>query len=307
MSASQAEASQCETRANGARAFVSRIAHLRAFRFVILVALAVACAGTSHAQTSPGTQAQTSQLSQDQPSEAERASYAEALAYCRGDVPRPLALRSDKLVLCLDGMIDNPIDPWTVHDLAQGGLFVVRSAGGKIRTAIQLADLLLSKQATVIVNDYCLANCANYLFFASLATFVPRESLVAWRNVVEPGECPAFSETRDPGAPLFNSGPCDRGFHDGRRYRYFDQYKQEFYSARVRRFQLPESVAIRRTFKRKFDETGKYPENVFWTWNPRFYSMYRTKVFYEAYPESQDEVDAIAAHIGLHEHIIYDP
>jgi len=45
------------------------------------------------------------------PSDAEKASYAEALAYCRGNVPRPISLRDDKRVLCFDGLIENPLIP----------------------------------------------------------------------------------------------------------------------------------------------------------------------------------------------------
>ncbi|MDE2063500.1 MAG: hypothetical protein KGJ00_13920 [Bradyrhizobium sp.] len=137
---------------------------------------------------------------------------------------------------------------------------------------MQLANILSAKLATIIINDYCLASCANYLFIASLATFVPRDSLVAWRNVGVPGECAGFFETRDPGAPHFGVGPCPGEFHDGRRNEYFDQFMREFFDGRIRGFlPPPESITVRKILKRKFDETGKNPDDVFWTWNPRFY------------------------------------
>lgn len=329
MSAWQAEASQCETRAVGARAFVSRIAHLRAFRFVILVALAVACAGTSHAQTPPGTQAQTSQLSQDQPSEAERASYAAAVAYCRWHVPKPIALREDKRVLCFDGTIELPFDLAAIDSLVQGGLFVVRSSGGEARVAVQLADILRSKQAIVIVNDYCLANCANYLFFASFTTFVPKDALVAWRFVKEPRVCVDLSGEHHDEAPGLS--PCNSSFRDGRRNEEIDQLNRKFSEGRARSpessragflrdrprkdldqlgptFKLPpQSAAVGRALKDMTDARGGLP-GAYWTWNPRFYpSVITINVFYEAYPQSQDEVDAIANRIGLGVRVIYDP
>ncbi len=271
---------------------------LLAFSTVAFAFDQAARAETSRAETSQG-----------QLSDADKTSYAEALAYCRGNVPRPMALRLDRRVLCFDGMIENPIDPLTVYNLAQGGLFVVRSAGGEIRTTMQLANLLLDKRATVIVNGYCLANCANYLSIASVVTFVPKDSVLAWRNVIETGECAGFSETGDAGAPHFGVGPCPSEFHDGRRNEYIEQLRYNFYSIRARRFRRPpESITIRRILKRKFDETGTYPQDVSWTWNPRLYSTYvRTKIFYEAYPRSQDEVDTIAARVGLREKILYDP
>ena len=243
-------------------------------------------------------------------SDAEKTSYAHALAYCRWNVPRPIALQDDKRVLCFDGQIDAALDLSIANDLEQGGLFVVRSTGGEIAGTIEFADLLQSKQATVVVNDYCLANCANYLFIASPRTFVPRDALVAWRNVTEPGECIGFSDTNNYGAPHFRAAPCIRPFPDeDPRYEQLDQLKRKFYQKRILSFEAPpESVSTRRILKWTFDATGKYPNDIYWTWNPRYYAAaIRTEVFYEAYPQSQDEVDAIAVRLGLGYRIIYDP
>jgi hypothetical protein len=42
-------------------------------------------------------------------------------------------------------------------------------------------------------------------------------------------------------------------------------------------------------------------------WNPRFWkNTIKTKVAYQAYPESQDEVDAMVARLHLRR-VIYDP
>jgi hypothetical protein len=47
---------------------------------------------------------------------------------------------------------------------------------------------------------------------------------------------------------------------------------------------------------------------MFWTWNPRHYaSVLRTKVNYEAYPQGQDEVDALRERLQLQYPVIYDP
>src|SRR5690242_17100039 len=135
------------------------------------------------------------QSSRDLVSDAEKAAYEEALVYCRENTQSSISLRDDKRVLCLSGWIFMSLDFWTAYGLEQGGLVVVRSQGGEIATTIKLADLILSKQATVIVDGYCLGNCANYLFVASLKTFVPKDALVAWRNVDDGGECIGFSET----------------------------------------------------------------------------------------------------------------
>jgi hypothetical protein len=208
--------------------------------------------------------------------------------------------------------------------------FVVRSAGGDARVAVQLADILRGKQAIVIVNDYCLANCANYLFIASFTTYVPKDALVAWRFVSEPRVCIDLSGEHRYEAPRFS--PCNSSFHDGRRNEEIDQLKRKFSEGRALSsepsragflrdgprhqdfspsgpsFELPpRSAAVVRALKEIVDARGGLPP-IFWTWNPRFYpTVITTRVFYEAYPQSQDEVDAIAKRIWLGARVIYDP
>ena len=222
---------------------------------------------------------------------------------------RPMALRNDKRVLCLDGRIRELSDILLASGLEQGGLVVVRSTGGDISVNIALADILLARDATVIVNDYCIAVCANYLFIASVKTFVPRDALVAWNiRATGPDSCIQFIETRDSGAPRLQEQACAGPFRDARTEGLF-QLKKRFFYGRLRAFEVPpESVAIRRILKRKFDATGKYPDDAYWTWNPRYHaSSMRAKVLYEAYPQSQEEVDAIVARLLLPNSVIYDP
>jgi hypothetical protein len=70
----------------------------------------------------------------------------------------------------------------------------------------------------------------------------------------------------------------------------------------------PESIAIRKILIRIFSRTGKIPDNVYWTWNPRYHARsIATNIVYETYPQSQEEVDAIVARIGLPNAVIYDP
>lgn len=70
----------------------------------------------------------------------------------------------------------------------------------------------------------------------------------------------------------------------------------------------PESVTVRKTLKRRFDQTANYPIDIYWTWNPRYYnSVVRTKVSCEAYPDRQEELDAIARRLGLSLSVILEP
>lgn len=238
-------------------------------------------------------------------------SYADALAYCRGAVARPVALRVDARVFCLDGEISRKEDFSLIGGLEPGGYFVVRSYGGDAAAVIELGWVLRQKQAVVVVDDYCLSNCANFLLIASARAFVAKGALVAWTNVRNAADsCPGFEPTADSGAPRFEIRPCNNSPLDAGLDK-ITLRKTRFYDDRTLAPPFvgpPQSVTVRRILKRKFDATGKYPFAVFWTWNPRHYpGAIKAKVQYEAYPQSQDEVDAIVARIGLPFSVIYDP
>lgn len=289
--------------------------------FALFCTLAFACCAQDISR------AQTSGEMSDQPSDARKAAYADALAYCSGSSPNleklqgPEALRPDRRVLCFDGLVSSQSDLLLANGLEHGGIFVVRSKGGDVAATIALADLLLLKDATVVIKDYCLQACADYLFMATARTFVPKDALVAWTlQLSDPDNCLGFSKTSDPRAPLATEGLCP-GSLVSRSY----NLRSEFYRGRIvlisepspkgvstgstfSPYAPPESVAIRRILKRKFDEIGRFPESTYWTWNPRYYaSRIKTKVFNEAYPQSQDEVDAIVERLGLAISVIYDP
>jgi hypothetical protein len=270
---------------------------VRVARFAILCVLAFLCCGGES-------------LCAQVPDVA-KASYTNALAFCSGSVTRPLALRDDKKVLCLDGLLFHEADVSPALDLKPDGHFVVRGLGGDVAAMIKLAEILEARRATVVVRDYCFAACASFLLIASAEAIVPKNALVAWTNLRSgPNDCFKFLETNDRSAPRFVAGDCASPLHPP----FGDPLlarKGKFYARRVllRTFvEPPESVVVRRILKRRFDETGRYPVDLFWTWNPRYSaSELRTKILYEAYPQSQDEVDAILERLEVQYPVIYDP
>ena len=97
----------------------------------------------------------------------------------------------------------------------------------------------------------------------------------------------------------------------------FRSIAEPFFKRRVidlKRFSLetpPQSAHIARTLRSKFRDTGHFPD-VVWMLNPRYYkAMLRTEIIYEAYPESQDEVDALTRRFyGKHARsgeVLHDP
>ncbi|WFU53860.1 hypothetical protein QA639_29965 [Bradyrhizobium pachyrhizi] len=192
-----------------------------------------------------------------------------------------------------------------------GGYAVIHGFGGEVSPTIALAEILKSRRAIVIVSDYCFAACANYLLFASAEAFVPRDAIVAWTNLKAglSNECFGFAEKPGSDAQHIGAYPCVPGSVDAQGQARAD-LKSKFYYSRgfpAGFKEPPESTAIRRILKRKFDETGVPPADLAWTWNPRYSASLKTKLIYEAYPHSQDEVDAILARHGLSQSVIYDP
>jgi hypothetical protein len=69
----------------------------------------------------------------------------------------------------------------------------------------------------------------------------------------------------------------------------------------------PDSLHIRRVLINLFREKGTY-QNIAWTLNPRYYPrLFKAKIDYEAYPESQEELDEMVANLHLSMRVIYDP
>jgi hypothetical protein len=239
------------------------------------------------------------------------ARYASAVEFCRGDVERPISLGPDKRILCYDGWLTTGQDVSLAQSLADEGLFVVRSFGGSVATAIGLANVLRDRRATVVVYDYCNSACAGYLFIASTRTFVLKNTLVAWHHRQSGlADCPSLKVARDGGPKRLELSPCsDVAAEDLRMHEPINALHDRFYAERTvdSRFEFPpESFTIRRILRNMFEARGLYPD-VAWTWNPRYYKgTLKANIIYEAYPESQDEVDAMVNRLHLR-HVIYDP
>ncbi len=208
---------------------------------------------------------------------------------------RPMAFDLDKRVLCFDGRILPEQDISLANRLEEGSLFVVRSLGGDVFTAVTLANLLRDRRAVVVAYDYCISACASYLAMASMKTFVVRDTVVAWHHPSNPNWCPSLVAPRDDGPKRLEKSPCPDASvetQEGGEYRRY--LNGEFYSERVidPLFEdPPESVIIRKMLRGMFEGTGRYPD-VVWTWNPRYYaSTIKTKIVYEAYPNSQAEFE----------------
>jgi len=245
-----------------------------------------------------------------QTGEADWRFYHLAVEYCRGPLPRPMASGPDRRIVCFDGWIDDGMDLSAVSDLHDNGLFVVRSFGGNGATAMALSRLLQDRHATVVVYDFCLAACASFLLIASDQAYVTSNSIVAWRVLDDPRtECVAVGESNDRRGKRLRRTSCpEASWEQERKVATVVRLERDFYARRTvdPNFEgPPDSAYTRRAIKNIYDQFGIY-QRIAWTLNPRYHIFFKTKIIYEAYPGSQDEVDALAARYRIGR-VIYDP
>ena len=236
--------------------------------------------------------------------------YHLAVEYCRGPLPRPIASGPSRRIVCFDGWIDDGMDLSAIRDLQDNGLFVVRSFGGHGETAIALSRLLQDHHTTVVVYDYCLAACASFLLIASDRAYVISSSIVAWRVLDDRRtECISVGETDDRRGKRLRRTSCpDASWEQKDKVDTSVRMEREFYAKRTVGSNFegpPDSMYTRRTIKNIYDQFGIY-QMIAWTLNPRYNVYFKTKIIYEAYPGSQEEVDALAARYRLGK-VIYDP
>jgi len=52
-------------------------------------------------------------------------------------------------------------------NIRHADFFVVRSAGGDVRYALDIGEVLVARPRTIVVMDYCISSCANYWFLGA--------------------------------------------------------------------------------------------------------------------------------------------
>jgi hypothetical protein len=115
---------------------------------------------------------------------------AAAVEYCTGFAAG--SANDDPAKMCFDGEFFKEMDLSWVEKLAEGGIFVIRSRGGFIESALRLAEMLYRKNAVVVLRDYCLSACANYLLPATRRTYVMPQTLVGWHGGPKRIQCQRY-------------------------------------------------------------------------------------------------------------------
>jgi len=76
-------------------------------------------------------------------------------------------------VVCFFGYIDDAsAKKFLALPIRDGSMLVLRSIGGSVEAALDMADVIVAKHLVAVVDAKCLSSCANYLFIAAAAKIV---------------------------------------------------------------------------------------------------------------------------------------
>jgi hypothetical protein len=220
-----------------------------------------------------------------------------------------------RAALCFSGPIEPNLDLSVFRRLKAGDYLVMRSEGGDLRTAMQLSDILRERNVMLILYDYCLGACADYLLVAN-RTFVQKDTIVAWRG----GQDTLLGKAANPwcrGAGLAqeprkrfdqNGVPAKEPVEDD--YCEWDELNRTFFRQRgldERYIHDPQTAYTKKKVqaaRMKEADKGK----IYWMWNPKNYADYfKSKVTFDSYPRSQRDVDSIVARHKLGIRVVFDP
>ena len=231
---------------------------------------------------------------------------ASAISYCR-NYKGLFVIGDDNNIVCFDGRINARQDLGAVYKLKSNGAFVIRSIGGDVTTTIKLSNILMERNASVIIYDYCLSSCANYIFVASNETYVHKDTIIGWHGGPPKRDCGLVGErlnlrsgtsynkqaTEDRDTMICNITVLQNAF-----------FKQRGIDDRF--IYHPQTVYTKKYYKLAINGVGG--RNIFWMWNPKNHeNFFKTKITYEAYPPSQERVDEIIAGFRPSIRVIYDP
>jgi hypothetical protein len=59
---------------------------------------------------------------------------------------------------------------------------VIQSGGGDIVAAMKLGEVIFDNELNIIVNNYCISSCANYIFPAGKKKIINENSIVVWHG-----------------------------------------------------------------------------------------------------------------------------
>ena len=152
--------------------------------------------------------------------------------------------------VCFVGIFNLGVEDEIIPLLDDGGVLIIKSAGGNGVAAARLGTSLLDKKIDVGVIDYCLSACANWVFLAGRYKYISDGAFVGWHGV---------PQKPDPRAKLLD--------HAGMLTLFYELSNQVFERAAI-------DTRLARDPDKGSDEYLQWSAKVkpnsmsYWTWNP---------------------------------------
>lgn len=137
----------------------------------------------------------TSQFTSDNPDDP----TSQAVTHCNawhaanswniGDAERPSLVKVIEQGFCIDG----PVNANTHKEIASGLevweksrplIIVIRSTGGDVDAALDIADTIEDYNTTIVASQFCASSCANYILPAGKKRYVQRDTLLMFHGGV---------------------------------------------------------------------------------------------------------------------------
>jgi hypothetical protein len=230
-----------------------------------------------------------------------------ALVASCAQVRDAIKLSLDNDVLCFDGGIEKNAPLGEIRKLNSGGTFVARSQGGNVVVAMLIADILLEKNATVVLHDYCMSACANAFLVATHETRVAHGTIVAWHGGGVPNwSCAPIADIpkQQDEAAMNESGEIHQ-LYCRQRTQLHTFYKRRGITEHF--VQRPQTLNSRKMFALLLRQ-GYDKRRALWMWHPEnFDSYFKSKISFQSFPSSQDEVDERLRQLRFPIRVVYDP
>jgi len=91
-----------------------------------------------------------------------------AKRFCKDALKTSDGLIARGNIVCFSGNVpEGAAAEKLAKSIRRADIFVVRSGGGDVRYALDIADVLAARPRTIVALDYCVSSCANYWFLGA--------------------------------------------------------------------------------------------------------------------------------------------
>jgi hypothetical protein len=208
--------------------------------------------------------AQNNEIYQEAPTKEE---ISNAVQYCQKTRQNGVHFWTENNIYCLyDDITRSYLGIFNAYEITENSIIVLNSGGGFSTQALQIANILLDKNVTVVVKDQCRSACANYIFLAGKFKFVYPGAIIGWHG--------GFNNFVPAGTPDGLANEVKAGWEAQKNF-----FRKISVDENMVRFP-PLTLAMNPTV----DKYGKRKDNVFWSFTSEELKCFGVKGLLNNFP-----------------------